>query len=331
MGARYMGIQEELTYGTPLSTSYDFIPIISESISEDNNFLMAETVESRELVKSRLGKFIAEGTFLQYVEPENIGWILKAIFGTVADGGCTSAQQAATTTYKHTFKPTNNGPRSYTLEMGSDVTDGARKYTSALFKKIELTAAAGELMQAAIDVMAKSVTLEALDSPSFSSLEPFVFHDQYVSIAGAEDADVEAIKIVIENGWADRFALHSRTPVGKSIEDFKVSGTLDLNFDSLANYKRFLGSASSTSPESQSYTSHALNLMTDGPATGDAAYVYEFNVLMPECYFDTNKANLDKRSRMVQNLPFHAQYNASAAYIVAVELQNKVTAYADAS
>ena len=307
------------------------MPIIGETISEDNSFLFAETVEAREIIKARMGQFKPAGGITMFPEPENMGLLLKSLFGTVADGGVASAQQAATTTYKHTFKPTNNGPRSYTLEVGSDVTAGARKYTSALTKKMELSAVAGEFLQASFDFDAQTVALEALDTASFSALDPFVYSEAYGKIAGSEDANIEAFKVTIENMWADRPTLNSRFPAGKAIEGVKVSGSIDINFTALTNYMRFLGSSSSTSPEAQTYTPHALALHTDGIATGDATYVYELNVLMPECVFKTNKANLDKRSRMMQNVTFEAIYNASSAYVVAVELQNKVESYPDAA
>lgn len=315
---RHLAIGKEVTYGTPVAyTKYS--PYITESFGEDNQMLYAETVEARDIIKKRLGAYKLEGSINMFVEPENIGLLLLGLFG-----GVVSQQQGVTTAYKHTFKPAAS-LATLTLGIGSDVTGGEKKMTSCQVKKGEFSLVAGEFVSANFDIVAQTILLDALSTPTFSALEPFVFHQGLVEIAGSTDAYVKACKIAVENVINTDPSLNSRLLQRSRLEGLKVTGSLDIEFQALDNFKRFLGDAAAVAPANV-YVEHPINMKVSGELA-DTPHKYEFNVLCPKCVFDSNKANVNKRDWTIQNLPFTAIYDVSSAYTVVVELQNKITSY----
>ena len=314
--ARHLGIGKESVYGTPVALT-KYVPYISEGITEDNQPLYAETVEARSVVKSRLGAYKVGGNLDFYMEPENCGLLLYGAIGAVS-----SAQQGETTAYKHTFTMGATVP-PLTLAIGSDVTAGELKITSGLIKSMEIKCAVNELVSASIDIVGQKGEQTALSSPSFSALDPWVFHEGAVEIATVADTNVEAMTVKIENNiYDDDYSLGSRLRRRGGAGGFKVSGTCDLHFGSLTHWKQFYDGATGVAP-ANNVAEFQMELIVTGEQIGALAYYYTLHATMAKCVFDTHSAHVSKRDRTIEKCP----WTALGSSPISLELTNEVTSY----
>ena len=320
--SRYVGIGVESVYGTPVAYT-KYAPLINHSPSQNNNVIEADSGESQYIIKDRLGRYSTEGTFELYIEPENIGLLLKTILPTA-----TVADQSGTTKL-HTFKPSLTTYPIYTAGFGTDVTAGEHKVTSAVTTKLNIKATADQLHTALFSYVGQKDGAVALSTPTFSTPEPFAFHESPVEIATAADANIEAISIDIEK---DRFmntptlGTRFQTRAGNTGR-FKVSLSVDLAFESLTQWKRFYDGTTGVAPDTQTYTRHAIELLTTGVGTGDTTDKYKFNVIVPAVTFDTRKCSPSKADRTLENVTFKGIYNVAQTSPVYIELQNQVASY----
>lgn len=320
--SRYGAIGIESVYGTPVSYT-KYFPLITGSINESNNVIQADTVESAWAIKQRLGPSVNSFSIDTLIEPESIGLLLKTILPTVASGSETG------TTKSHVFTPIAGTYPIFTLGIGSDVTAGEQKLASAMTTKMTFKAAAPDLLSMSMSGFGQKSLLASLASPSFATPEPLAYYETSVEIATVANADVEAIEITMEK---DRFAgshvLGTRfNPRNSSTGRFKVYGKVDLGFETLTAYKQFYDGSTGVTPPAQTYTQHAIELLTTGIIT-DTPDTYLFNVVVPQVMFDSNKADVSKADRTIQNVTFKGVYNVTATNIISVLYQNQVASYA---
>ena len=314
--ARYLGLGKESVYGTAVAVS-KYVPYTDESITEDNSFLYAETVESRSVVKARLGAYKVGGGINLYTEPENCGFLLYSALGALSTTG-----PADTSAYTHTFTP-GTSMLGMTAFVGSDVTAGALKITSALTKSLEIKCVTGEFVSMAVDMVGQKGEQVALASPSFSALDPFVFHEGSVEIATVADTNVEAMTVKIENDiYDDDYSLGSRFRRRGGVGGLKVSGTMDLNFGSLTEWKQFYDGSTGTAPVANTYSELQLELIITGALISGSSY-YKLHCTMPKCVFDTHSANVNQNKRTIENLSWTALGSAP----ISIDLVNEVTSY----
>ncbi|MFQ5712329.1 MAG: phage tail tube protein, partial [Candidatus Geothermarchaeales archaeon] len=192
MATRYFGFAEETTFGTKAAIA-SYLDPIDVKIVSDTGKIFVETVQNRAAVKQVDGPFKCAGPISFYVEPENIAWFLKWALGSVS-----SLQGDTSGVYKHTFKPADT-VKSWTGEEGAELF--ARVYTSCLIDKLTIDAVKKEALKGSIDIYAQKEEKEAtLDTPSFSTLAPFVFHQGTITLNGVdESSEVEALSIALAN------------------------------------------------------------------------------------------------------------------------------------
>jgi len=317
MGARYFGVGEETTFKQAAAIS-KYIDIVDEGISLDNQVIKVENVADI-IAKYVAGPLKIGGTVNFYVEPENCGQFFKWALGSVV----TSQPDAgnAPNTYKHEFTPADE-IKSFTAEVGLGDTNDAIKYKGMAIKALSLEAVAKEALMGSIDVVAADLELVTAGTPSFSALAPFVFHQGQVKIAGTANGDIEAFKIKYENGIdEDAFAIGDRTLARLKAGARTITGEFDIAFTSNEQLKRFLGSATATSPQ-DTLESVALKLTMTGPLI-EATYNYQLEIDLPRVVYNTTKANINKRERVVQNVAFEAYVDATAGYAIKITLINK--------
>ena len=251
-----------------------------------SNIDLVEAFIRRELSKIGAGPFRVSGDVEVVVIPDNIGKFLEGVFGTV--NTTTSPSGDA---YKHEFTVGSSLP-SYTLEIGYDVGSYAAQIPGAAFNELSLEAPAKEFVTARIGVVAKTISLESLSTPTITTGRPFVFHDGQVKIDGATVANVEAIRITMSNNIdTDVFYIGSRTLGAIKPQGFDITGTMDISFDSWDFFQKFLGSSSATSPQ-DTLNSLSLELTFTGEATGSSDAGYENKLLtieVPEIYLSKDR------------------------------------------
>jgi len=310
--ARYFGIAQEYTFKTEKPANV-YTNIIREGIVPDQGWIIPETVAHRAFDKKVLGAFRARGNIEFPAEPENgMGWYLKWALGSVS-----SAQQGATSAYKHTFKSADD-IKSFTGRIGADTDE--RVLGGCLINSLALRFAHGEEIRGVAEVFAAEEAKGTIGSPIFSALDPFVFSQATVEFADTAKAIVAEGEVRINNRIPfDRGVLGSRhfprIRVGKRL----VDGRLSLFFDDTTEYDRFLAG-----------TEFKLELLTTGPAIGVTGYNYTLNVIVTKCiYLRDTAPHIDRRELIVLDAPFQAFYDSTPATEITVELINQEISYPD--
>jgi len=308
-----MGIGEETTYGTAANLS-KFLDIVSEDLNPAQNIIYAELVDSRDLRKYAPGGYGISGGVEMFGEPENISNILKWTLGEV------TTTTVATGVYEHTFKGADS-ISSFTAEIGLDDI-AARRVVGCAIDSLSLESVKNELLSASLDIVGQKDSLVTATTPTFSALNPFVFHQGTVKIAGTTATGrVEALRLDIGNNvFDDIFTLGSRFLPRLEIGRREMTGSMDLSFIDTEHIKRFFGSAAATEPL-DSLNTLALNaLFKSSIITG--TYSYELELDIPKVLFDTSKVNIDRRERIVQAIEYTVLYDSVSAYALKARLRN---------
>jgi len=315
--ARYLGIAKETAYGTPL-TPTRFIDIVKESLAADQEVILDETVRGRDYYKQSAGPVKAGGGFDFFVAPENgIGQLLYYCLGAVS-----SAQQGGTAAYLHTITPADDPP-SFTVEKGLDAVTGLQ-YPGCKVAKLTLKSVRKEKLSCSVDLTGKTEKVVSLSTPSWSSLPDFTFAQGTFKVNTVACGDIVGIEARIinalkEDEYRPGSRVISKLPVGAR----RVEGRFDLEFVDKTQLERFYGSASATEPQS-ALTGVALDLLWEG-ALIEGAYKYSLELEIPQVYYTTAKALLNKRDLIMQNVEFHAIYDATSTFVIRAKLQNKET------
>lgn len=321
MVSRGIGIGKEATYGQDVVLT-EFISGIDENMSYDNQIISDQEMGQRGMAKPMLGAFKADGGFKFFGEPENMGLLLLGLFGqvnTIAGGGGGE--------FIHTFTPADVA-QYLTMGVITGFTAGQRTHPGYATKKAKFSLAPNEKLLVEIDGFAKTLEIDALASPSFSVLDPFVFHQGDAQIATVSNTDIQAMTIEIENVFKeDEFTIGSRLKRTATMQGIKVSGTMDILFDSLTELELFLGKLAQTAPlEGEPATKQQLDLNIDTLVTISTVDTYQFNIELKECLYKTEKAPVVKQDRLIQNIEFECYAPASGDQVTAV-LQNAVASY----
>jgi len=321
--AKFVGIAEETTYGTPVTAS-EWIDINSESVNPDHAWIDVETAGSRALMNRIPGPYRVSGDIVYVVNPDNITKMLKWLCGSVTtsdDGGSPAVA------YKHEFTAPSSSIKSFTLEISPDVGNQSRQIAGCAVRSLAFDAPeARGIVSVTATILGQKETLITPSTPTFSTLRPFAFFDGSLKVAGSEIADAEAFSITLENDIPDDVhVLGSRFLPGIRLQGFTVTGSMDVAFTSWDLYKRFFGSATATGPQVIPETV-SIELTLTGDETGSSVTGfenYQLKIEIPKATLDSSEANIDSRSRIVQSLGFTGLYDPTSGYAAKITVVNK--------
>ena len=315
---RAVGLGKESTYGEDVAIT-KWISAIDENFAYDNQLIGELEMGYLGIPKPMPGPFKVSGGWKQWVEPENIGLILLALFGSVT----TTIPSAGE--YKHTFVP--SATKQYlTAAVVTDVTAGQKTHPGYAVKKVKLSLAPGQKLLAEIDGFAKTLNIDALGSPSFSTLNPMSFHEGDAKIATVSDTDIKALSLEIEHLFAeDEVTIGDRALRYASPQGYLFKGTMDRLFETLTELKNFLGSGTPVAPAT-TMLKQQLDLNIDTGVLINGVTNYQMNIQVKEAIFKTHKANISKQDRTIENLEFEA-FVPSSGNQATIDLYNAVVSY----
>jgi len=325
MGKRYISIEREGGYGVYRGNNLQYIDIVSESVAPDHGMIDIETAGEREWRHRVPGPYSIGGDIDLVVNADNIGRFFWWVLGdktTGASGAC----------YTHEFESAQE-INSFSMNIAPAVQDSGtyrmRRVVGCAVTSMAIEAVAREALTATVSVIGQKDSLVAdAQTPSFSTVRPFIFYEGSLTLDGGTVANVEAFRLTIDNDIADdAYTLGSRYLPGIRLQGITISGDMDVAFTNWDLYKRFYdGSVSGSEPSDTTHGSIALVLTFIGEATGcsggDAFYRLELD--LPKCYFDTTEANFDRRDRIIQSLDFTATYDDTQTYTLQVTLINQM-------
>jgi len=312
----YLGISEETVWGTKVLTSQDFAEFKSESLKKTVEEILSKGINSTRAHKRRLqGAASIAGDFSFEVNPDDvIGLLLKHTLWAEA----VPVQQGSTAAYLHAFTPGATMPAGLTVQIGRD--DSVFDYAGCKINNLKFKAAIKEILEATVSLVAKDEEIGSATSPSFSTANPFVFH-QGVFTVGGTPVDVESFDLDIANQLKnDRRQLGSALILEPKEGKLLIKGSFKRIFDGAGAgtaYAKYIAG-----------TAGALVLIFTGAQIA-SPYNYKLTITLPEVYYNGETPNISGPDALIeQTIPFQAIYNTTATNEIKIELINtRVTAY----
>jgi len=234
----YMGLAKESAPGIVNATMDNWIAFNPpESITPTIKLLEHTGIAGKPdlIIKANQGPGnIPSAKFNFNMEPENIGEVLMAAFGTDIKTG-------AGPDYIHTYSRLANAQLptySFFLDKGA----AKPLYAGAMLNKLTIDAKAGDYVKADADFVALRYDRESTGVPVYSTLKPFTFNEVAVNFAGSGvEVDYDNIKIEIDNMVKAEHALSSSIWPNKIYsEGFRVTIAADFFVENTTEYAKFL-------------------------------------------------------------------------------------------
>lgn len=296
-----IGWKSEVTPGTAVTVD-TFLPLLSESIKNNINYLDTQTISARKVLRlTKRGSGMIEGGFRTELPNTDLATLMKHMFGTVNTTGAGP--------YTHTFTPGDLTGDSLTIQVGRPATTGTvHPFTYAGCKIADWTIAAsvGEIATIDLSIIGMTeTTATALAAASYDSTwEPFTFVEGNVSIAGSTVGTVRDVSLTGDNAIESRVRLgsaNSKQPLEIGLRSY--TGTVTTDFDDLTHYNLFVNGTQAAVELLFDNGSETLTITTNAQFTGETPELSGFDLL-------------------AQTLPFRCISTTSDADAITAELVN---------
>lgn len=310
--SKALGIAKESVRGTAEAAPARFL-----AIAKGDPFdYVPEVIEDEQLrgskirIKPQQGRKNGTGRISLDAEPHSIGEILLGILGQVS-----SAQQGATTAYKHTFtKMATLQHPSYTTFIDWGI--GVKEYNMTTFKSLTLTQADGGILKAAVDLMFKAEATAAAITPTWIVPAPFTFNMLDVKIATVSDVNVRDFSLVIDNGaYAQKNFNQSQDIADFLVKDKpKITGSFTVWFASEAERVKFLANTATT-----------LELVWTGSQIS-GAYYNALDINLYQVHYKAFPFGFVD-GILAATVNFEAYYSIDNSKEIQIDLTNEITSY----
>jgi hypothetical protein len=234
------GYITETTVGT-LVTVNKFLPVNSAPIGTEIEPNDSMGIRAGRLVTAawKQGKRTVSGTVEMDLWNADVASMFKHMFGAVSVA--TNGAQ-----HDYTYTPDDHSGLSFSSQVGvPDINGVVRPRTFAGCKVTgwSIGAEAGSLCTLSLDIAAMTSTNGvSLAAASYdSALEPFVFTEAFLLLAGSTTDVVSSFELTCESGMTDRFRIGtpwSREYKQNGFREF--SGSITKDFESEAQYNRYM-------------------------------------------------------------------------------------------
>lgn len=230
----FLGLAKETTFGTPVAAT-DYLELMSENISTGiDRFPTRNIYAGFYEPDDYAGVRRTTGSLVHAAHPVSLGHLLKAAFNNVSQTVVLSGFlfQLHFTGTKSEFAD-GVARQPYTLEVNRNISSGSHRYAGSLLNRLTLGVAPNGALNATAEWITKTRSMIAATTPTFpgSSTDPFTFDTASVQIAGAANARVEAIQVVIDNQLEGIPALNNSNEIARirvqGPQMIRMSGTLD--------------------------------------------------------------------------------------------------------
>lgn len=310
----HLGISRQQSFGTA-TTSYEFLPIISESLTTNIEQLVEEGMRGRyEEGPSQEGLLTVAGDIVFEPHPVMVGHFLRGVMGQASGSLVTSAYSWAFAPGTTDFDDKTALP-PYTLEVYRD--NGlAWQFTDAVVNALNFEITGGTIMKATASVLARVSSLATKSAPSYPAGNPYLWSAASFSVAGAAFSDLEECTLTIENNIEGVTFLDNTKRHGKykrtGYRNFAFSGTMD--FATQSQYSVFRSSAE-----------QAMVLTFTGDAIGASFNTLKFD--MPSVRYETFPVAMGGPGRITIGFDGKAKYNTGSAQAINVTLVNTRGSY----
>jgi hypothetical protein len=313
-----LGISAQQSFGTA-TTSFEYIPIVSEAITTEVEQIMEEGMRQRfaegpiqEGLETTAGDVVLDG------HPVLIGHFLKAVLGTATT---TTTGAASGSYHEHEFLPITTdfddgftALPPYTMEIYRDG-GSAWQFTDTIFNSLAIDITAGEIGRVTAGTMCRTTSLQNKTSASYlatSGMEPFTWNTASISVGSTAGSSAiwESLSINIDNQVEGIPFLDNTKRVGR----FKRSTWRQVRFSGTISFE-----------DTVEWTKFKTNSQQRLLVTLDDTNVTSLNILtldIPQARYETFPINQGGPGRITADIAGRAVYDTDSSYEIRVTLIN---------
>ncbi len=312
----HIGMSVQAAYKTA-TTSFDYVPFISESLTTQVEEIIQENMLSRfDEGDSQAGIITVAGEIVFEPHPILMGHFLRGVCGQASSTIVDSAMQWEFLPVQTEWDSSFVLP-PYTLQVHRDV-GSAWQFTDAMIHALAMEVTAGGIMKCTASVMARVSSLMDPDTPSFGAGDPWIWDQASVSLDGSGNGDFEAITVTIDNPVEGVSLLDNSKMFGRfkrsGPRTVKLSGTMD--FVSQAEYNNFRAN------------SHQPMIITMTGATEVASgYPEVLKLDMPKVRYTDLNPIITGPNRLSVSMEGNAKYDTTSSYSIRPTMVNTRLAY----
>lgn len=321
------GFEASGSYGTAVDPS-TYSDIVSDGFSEDNGTMYLNTIRSRGRHHGTAGPFEDSGELEMVAAPENgLGYLLNAVMGTETLTTEDPTTTGSPTVGHHEFTTSPLLP-SLTVELGvGDI--AAVQHVGTGVDTLELEHAAEEYLMSTFETISKEPQIQdTLDTPTFSDLRPFVYHDGTFTFNSLDrTADIQEATFSIENGLEGQYRGERSIQfinVGERVPECEAT----FDFTDKTLWEEFYGASAATSPQDALFEGSISSTWTSPeviPNTGDPGVNYSLTVEYPRVRIDAREANMSENDQIAETDTFGALVDPSTGNDMVITLTNSIT------
>jgi hypothetical protein len=313
----HIGISKQNSFGTA-TTSWDYLPIINESLTTNIEQLVEEGLRARfEEGTSHEGLLTVAGDIVFEPHPIMLGHFFRGVTGGASFTEVLSGQGV----YEWEFLPQQSDFDSacalppYTLQVYRGA-GNAWQFTDAIIHTLTLEIAGGAIVKGTASVFSRISSLMTKTTPAYPSGDPWTWDAASLSIAGTANGDLESVTITIENpvegvpllDGNKYHAKYKRT----GFRNTKISGSMV--FDSQTEYNQFRSQAE------QRY----LATLTGATLPASANML---TLDMPKVRYTSYPVNIGGPGRISVGFEGVCKYDTTSSYAIRPTLTNTRTSY----
>ena len=311
----HLGISAQQSFKTA-TASFDYIPIISETLTTEIEQLMEEGMKGRfEEGNGHAGLLTVAGDIVFEPHPILMGHMLRGVTGQ-ASGTLTNSA------YNWEFLPVQADFSAgcalppFTLEVYRD-NGSAWQFTDAIINALSVEIAGGTIIKATASVLARVSSLATKTTPAFPEGDPLDWDATSVSIAGAANGDLESAVLTIDNavegvGFLDTTKMHGKY-LRSGLRTFGLSGTMD--FCDQVQYGKF-----------RDQTEQRFIFTITGPTVAQS-YTNDTVFDMPKLRYTTFPVNMPGPGRISVGFEGNAKYDTTSSYAFRATMVNTRATY----
>lgn len=314
----HLGLSAQQSFKTA-TTSYDFIPFISETITTQIEELIEENMVARfDENDSQPGILQVTGDIVIEPNPTLIGHFLRGVTGQ-ASSTAVGSQVSWQFLPKQTDFSSDFALPPYTMEIFLDV-GSAYQITDAMFTSLSFDISGGQILKATAGVMARVSSLIAKTTPSFVTGDPWTWDQASLSLDGAGNTLIENMTIAMDNPIEGIPILDNTQLFGR----FKRTGPRvvtvngDMDFSDQTEFNKFRSN------------SHQPIILTFTGKTETASG--NFDVLkfdLPKFRYSTYPIEATGPNRISVAFEGKGKFDTSSSYSLLTTLVNTRTSYAN--
>lgn len=312
----HVGVSFQESFGTAYTSSVDYIPFISESLTEEIPPLISEGIRARyEEGNTYEGAHTIGGDLVMDIHPVLIGKFLKA--------WCNHGSGTlGTSEYTHQFLPGQTdwdsvaAVQPMTIEVYRGV-DSSFQYYDMCVNQIALEYAYGALIKGTVSFAGGKFAWLNKTTPSFESGSVFTWNQCSLSLAGSAIDRFSNLTVTLMNNIEQKGTLNGSLYTSRAkrtgFRTIEIGGTLLFeNDDEIRNFRQ--------------QTIQRLIVTATGQEVA-SGYNASFEVDIPRMQYTAMPANVAGPGQIEIGITGRAQYDETSSYICEFTLVNTKAAY----